>query len=75
MDLLPPFAIVAGDVELEPGELAADQILEGEPRVRLRPLWTSADGRQEAGLWEISPGTVTDTEADEVFICPPRPAR
>jgi uncharacterized cupin superfamily protein len=68
MDLLPPFAIAAANVELEPGELAADQVLDGQPRVRLRRLWTSADGCQEAGIWEITPGTVTDVEADEVFV-------
>jgi uncharacterized protein len=68
LDQLPPFALLATDVELEPGKLAADQVLDGQPRVCLRRLWASADGRQEAGLWEITPGVVTDVEADEVFV-------
>ena len=64
----PPFALIAADVELEPGKLDPAQVLDGDPTVRLRALWTSADGRQEAGVWEITPGVVTDVEADEVFI-------
>nr|BFE79719.1 hypothetical protein GCM10020093_023200 [Planobispora longispora] len=31
-------------------------------------LWESADGRQVRGIWQITPGVVTDTEADELFV-------
>ncbi len=31
-------------------------------------VWESADGRQARGIWQITPGVVTDTEADEVFV-------
>jgi uncharacterized cupin superfamily protein len=29
---------------------------------------TSPDGRQIRGIWQITPGVVTDTEADELFV-------
>lgn len=64
----PPFALAAADLELEPAELPAEQIVSGTPRVAERTLWTSPDGRVESGIWEITPGVSTDVEADEVFV-------
>jgi uncharacterized cupin superfamily protein len=64
----PPFALAAADVELEPGELSPEQILEGTPAIRERGLWTATDGGTGVGVWEITPGVVTDVEAEEVFV-------
>lgn len=63
-----PFAARVADVELEPEPLDPERIEAGDPRVSSRTLWESADGSQSRGVWQITPGTVTDTEADEVFV-------
>jgi hypothetical protein len=64
----PPFAALVADVELQDDELPAEQVLEGDPRVRSRMLLTSADGAVETGVWEITPGVCSDVEADETFV-------
>ncbi|MDH6142805.1 putative cupin superfamily protein [Kitasatospora sp. GP30] len=56
------------DAELEPEPLPQDQILSGTPEVSGRLLWESPDGRCLRGIWQITPGVVTDTEADELFV-------
>ena len=43
-----------------------DQVLGGSPEVRMRTL--ASDSAMEVGIWEHSPGTTTDIEADEVFV-------
>jgi hypothetical protein len=63
-----PFAIAAAELALDDDELPADQVLEGDPRVRSRTLWRSADGSVETGVWEITPGVSTDVEAEETFV-------
>ncbi|MGF1425728.1 cupin domain-containing protein [Kitasatospora sp. LaBMicrA B282] len=62
------FALHIPDADLEPDPLDPAQILAGTPEVTGRVLWQSADGRQLRGIWQITPGTVTDTEADELFV-------
>ncbi|WP_431679924.1 cupin domain-containing protein [Kitasatospora sp. KL5] len=62
------FALHVPDAELEPEPLDPDQIVSGTPEVTGKVLWTSPDGRQLRGLWQITPGVVTDTEADELFV-------
>ena len=64
----PPFAAFVADIELHDDELPAEQVLEGNPRVRSATLWTSADGSVETGVWEITPGVSTDVEAEETFV-------
>ncbi|MFH8569772.1 cupin domain-containing protein [Streptomyces sp. NPDC017993] len=61
---IPGFA----DAELEPEPLAPEQIVRGEPVVTGKVLWESPDGRQIRGIWQITPGVVTDTEANELFV-------
>lgn len=56
------------DSDLEPEDLEPDQIVSGEPVVTGRVLWESADGRQVRGIWQITPGVVTDVEANELFV-------
>jgi hypothetical protein len=63
-----PFALAVAEIELTDDELAADQVLEGDPRVRSQALWTSPDGSVETGVWEITPGVSRDVEADETFV-------
>ncbi|MCX3060430.1 cupin domain-containing protein [Streptomyces beihaiensis] len=63
-----PFAVRIPEVELEPEPLDPDQIVSGEPVVTGKVLWESPDGKQLRGIWQITPGVVTDTEADELFV-------
>jgi uncharacterized cupin superfamily protein len=62
------FSVPTGDVRLSPDELDPAQILAGSPRVSSIELWSSPDGTQSRGIWEITPGTVTDVEHDEMFV-------
>ena len=70
---IPPFALAVADAVLTPDELDPEQIVSGEPRVASAVLHESAatepGGRAvERGVWQITPGVVTDVEADEVFV-------
>ncbi|MFI6050174.1 cupin domain-containing protein [Streptomyces violascens] len=62
------FAVRVCDAELEPEPLDPEQIVSGAPEVTGKVLWESADGKQIRGIWQITPGVVTDTEADELFV-------
>ncbi|MFJ9036450.1 cupin domain-containing protein [Streptomyces sp. NPDC102406] len=62
------FAVPVADVALEPEPLDPDRIVSGDPVVTGAVLWESADGAQVRGVWQITPGVVTDTEADEMFV-------
>lgn len=55
---------VSGAVTHEP--VPSDQVLAGAPTSGHRSL-ASVHG-VEVGVWEITAGTVTDTEVDEVFV-------
>lgn len=63
-----PFSVPAADLRLEPSPLDPAQIVAGTPETADLVLWESADGRITRGVWEITPGVVTDVELDEVFI-------
>lgn len=56
------------DTELEPEPLSPAQILSGTPEVTGKVVWESVDGRRLRGVWQITPGIVTDTEEDEMFV-------
>ncbi|MFE2480098.1 cupin domain-containing protein [Streptomyces sp. NRRL F-2747] len=62
------FAVSVPDAELEVEDLDPGQILSGEPVVTGKVLWESPDGTQVRGIWQITPGVVTDTEANELFV-------
>ncbi|WJV49461.1 cupin domain-containing protein [Streptomyces flavofungini] len=64
----PSFAVHIPDVELEEEPLDPQQIVSGTPVVTGKVLWESADGKQLRGIWQITPGVVTDTEANELFV-------
>ncbi|GAA1394780.1 cupin domain-containing protein [Kitasatospora putterlickiae] len=59
------FALHVPTAELLPDPLDPAQIVSGTPEVSALVLTGSATG--ETGVWQITPGTVTDVEADEVF--------
>ncbi|MFE6282218.1 cupin domain-containing protein [Streptomyces sp. NPDC057877] len=62
------FALRIPDLALTPEPLDPAQIVSGTPEVTGKVVWESADGRQVRGVWQITPGVVTDTEADELFV-------
>ncbi|GAA1311086.1 cupin domain-containing protein [Streptomyces sanglieri] len=62
------FAVHIPDAELETDPLDPAQIVSGEPVVTGKVLWESPDGKQVRGIWQITPGVVTDTEANELFV-------
>jgi hypothetical protein len=72
MDLSAPFALTVADAVLTPDELDPAQVVSGTPRVAsvvLHSAPTGSGGRVvERGVWEITPGVVTDVEADELFV-------
>ncbi|WP_329561578.1 cupin domain-containing protein [Streptomyces uncialis] len=65
---LSSFAVHIPQAELTPEPLDPAQIVSGDPVVTGRTLWESPDGKQVRGIWQITPGVVTDTEADELFV-------
>ncbi|MFE2724706.1 cupin domain-containing protein [Kitasatospora sp. NPDC059327] len=66
--MTPSFAVHIPTADLEPDPLDPAQIVSGTPEVSGRVLSESADGRQLRGIWQITPGVVTDVEADEMFV-------
>gem|GEM_PF-2084610 len=62
------FVVNVPYAELAPEPLDPEQIVSGAPEVTGKVVWESADGRQVRGIWQITPGVVTDTEADELFV-------
>jgi uncharacterized cupin superfamily protein len=62
------FSFDPSSLELEPSPLDPSQVVEGDPQVSERVLWSSADGRRHRGVWEHTPGISTDVEVDEVFV-------
>ncbi|MGR6922986.1 cupin domain-containing protein [[Actinomadura] parvosata] len=56
------FAVPVHDVRLTPDELDPAQIVAGDPVTSSLEL---GGGR---GIWEITPGVVTDVERDEIFV-------
>lgn len=66
--LHPSFVLHIPDADLEPEPLDPRQIVAGNPEVTGKVVWESADGSRVRGIWQITPGVVTDTEADELFV-------
>ncbi|GAA1244843.1 putative cupin superfamily protein [Microbacterium phyllosphaerae] len=46
--------------------LPADEVVIGRPTTAVHTLATI--GEVEVGVWEMTPGTASDTEVDEVFV-------
>lgn len=61
--------LLASDVlslELDDLPLEESDVVAGSPRAGLAEL--AQVGEVGVGMWELSAGTVTDTEVDEVFV-------
>jgi uncharacterized cupin superfamily protein len=56
----------AASLTLTHGPLPTEEVVSGTPTTAAREL-TTLNGL-EIGIWEMTPGTATDTEADEVFV-------
>jgi uncharacterized protein len=60
-------AVRVADAELVADEpLDAGNVLAGDPVTS--SLVLASDDAVERGIWQITPGTVTDVEADEMFV-------
>jgi uncharacterized cupin superfamily protein len=59
-------AVDAAGLALTPEPLPADTVRAGAPSTAAIALTTLGD--VEVGVWEMTPGTATDTESDEVFV-------
>ena len=57
-----------GGVDLEPDPLDPATIVAGSPEAFNRVVWESEDGRVIRGVWQMTPGTATDIEANEMFV-------
>ena len=64
----PGCALSVTDAVLEPVPLDPAQVVAGAPEVSELVLSESEDGRVLRGIWQMTPGVVTDTEADELFV-------
>jgi uncharacterized cupin superfamily protein len=53
-------------LELETDGPAPEDVVSGSPRTSSRVL--GQVGETEVGVWQLTEGAVTDTEADEIFI-------
>jgi uncharacterized cupin superfamily protein len=62
------FALHVADLLLDQGTLDPQQVEHGTPEVGEATLWASQDGRVLRGVWQITEGTVTDVEEDELFV-------
>lgn len=57
----------AGAISLAHEPVAAVQVVTGSPTTGWVALGTTVDGA-EVGVWEMSPGVMSDVESDEVFV-------
>lgn len=64
--LAPGSGADAAAVPLSHAALPASEIVGGSPTTGAVALATIGD--TEVGIWEMTPGTASDTEADEVFV-------
>lgn len=61
----------AAALDLAHAPLPTASVVSGAPTTATMPLATSgsaSDHGVEIGVWEMTPGTATDTESDEVFV-------
>ncbi|MBH0007831.1 cupin domain-containing protein [Salinibacterium sp. SWN1162] len=64
--LAPATPLAASAVPVTHEALGANEVVEGTPTAGYAVLDTLGDS--EIGVWEMSVGTATDTEVDEVFV-------
>lgn len=64
--LQPNRSIRGGEIPLEYAAVPAEQTVAGAPRTGVAELGRLGD--LEVGIWEMTEGTMTDVETDEVFV-------
>ncbi|MFJ4254622.1 cupin domain-containing protein [Microbacterium sp. NPDC090003] len=64
--LLPGTMADAAALALAHEPLPASEVRAGTPTTAVHPL--SLIGGTEVGIWEMTPGTASDVETDEVFV-------
>ncbi|MGA7206421.1 MAG: cupin domain-containing protein [Specibacter sp.] len=67
----PGTMVNAAAMVLDHVDVPAGQLLDGAPKTATAALGELAQGggaALELGVWEMTPGTMSDVEADEVFI-------
>jgi len=62
----PGVLVAAASLDIPLSPLPDDEVVEGSPSAGSVVLDDAGD--IEFGVWEMTPGTATDTEVDEVFI-------
>jgi len=68
--LTPGLVVQATTIALEHELLPPDQVIAGAPTTGFAVLVEASLERSgpEVGVWEMTPGTATDVEVDEVFV-------
>ncbi|MEV7608667.1 cupin domain-containing protein [Microbacterium sp. NPDC089320] len=64
--LAPGTGVDAAALPLTHEPLPADDVIIGQPTTAVHELATL--GEVEVGVWEMTPGTASDVEVDEVFV-------
>jgi hypothetical protein len=64
--VIPAAAVDALSVELAHEPVPAEQVVAGDPTTGYTPLCEGDAG--EIGVWEMTPGSMRDTEVSEVFV-------
>jgi uncharacterized cupin superfamily protein len=62
------FVLSVTGLDLDDDPLDPAAIVSGAPEASSCELSVSADGSVRRGVWQITPGVVTDVEADEMFV-------
>jgi uncharacterized cupin superfamily protein len=62
----PNTSIRASALELDTQPVSPDQTVSGQPRTAVLAL--TEFGGLEVGVWEMTPGVMSDVESDEVFV-------
>ena len=62
----PNTVVHAATLDLDHEPVPADQSVRGEPTTAATAI--DEFGALEVGVWEMTPGVMTDVEADEVFV-------
>lgn len=65
-ELRPGTGTNAATLDLVHVSLPPDEVIDGSPTVATHTLSTLGD--TEIGVWEMTPGTASDVEVDEVFV-------
>ena len=62
----PNTLVNAGSLLVDHSPVPPDQVVGGRPRTGVAPF--GSFGGLEVGVWEMTPGTMCDVEAEEIFV-------